>query len=424
MNLQHALECITNSEVINKLDANIQLNDNITSSDIKWSKFGKLDITGGWNVNGDKLYIDSLVNFNGELILGDVKINDISRPIKSLNITRGSTKSEVSFGKGASVNNMTFNTILLESEKGIIPEIENAIISDNFVNEDIMPVNLEGFLSNAKNISRDAVATIDNNHFRPLGYFTVDNNRNENWANVTIENPSFDIKPHNYIIPTSFYNNLIFYVADDFIDYNSNCFTLDYVNGFIDDIDGTNIVIPQAGALKAYLPDEVPELPVILGDYCFSGIGSKKESEKDRHLYLTFDDNFIFNTDLDSSPRDDGATVEIKESSRPFTENTFIARPGAIQKIHINLPEVRPGVLSTDTSAPNEDITELYFSDFFTTLEKTTNTDGTEGPTYSFILDENTFNSYKDLLSVMVGGSENVVFNSPYQEIEAIIEVD
>lgn len=417
MNLQHALECITNSEVINKLDANIQLNDNITSSDIKWSKFGKLDITGGWDDNG-KLYIDSLVNFNGELILGDVKINDVSSPIKSLNITRGSTKSEVSFGKGASVNNMTFNTILLEkSENGIIPEIENAIISDNFVIEGIAPVNLEGFLSNAKNISRDAVATIDSNHFRPLGYFTVDNNRNENWANVTIENPSFNTKPHNYVIPTSFYNNLIFYVADDFIDYTSNCFTLDYVNGFIDDIDGTNIVIPQAGALKAYLPDEVPELPVILGDYCFCGIGSKPASEKDRHLYLTFDDTFIFSLVSEAADQGDGTSLESSRSVKPFTENTFLTRPGAIQKIHINLEKMRP---ETDKNPLN-----LYFSDFFTTVEKITNTEGTEGPVYNFTISQDDFNSYMEKLEGMVGGNaDNVIFNSPYQEIEAIIEVD
>lgn len=424
MDLQNALECITNSNSINKLDANIRLSNNITSGDnIYWSKFGKLNIYSSRDYNGNRYYIDKISEFNGDLTLNAVNINSLQGDLKSLK-TGNYAASVVNFEADTSIEELTFHTACL-SKNGSNPSIAKANIQDNLQEHLIYDddVNLEGFLSNATNISRSA-SSDTTEHFMSLGYLTVDNNINENWAHVSIENQSVGISDHKYVVPTDFYNNLIFYSTED----GNSYFVLDYINNskINDDENYYDIVIPQSSALKEYMP-EFPELPVFLGDYCFAGIGSKPESEKDRHLYLTFDDKFIFNKDSDAVEQEDGTVIESSESSKPFTENTFLARPKAIQVVHINLPERRP--------EDDLDIQNLYFSDFFTTCVKTKTTatvdngDGTSTTTENidttFELDEEAFNSYKNQLLAMVGGAtENLIFGSQYEDIEAYIDVD
>lgn len=423
MNLQNALKCITNSDAINKLDANIRLSNNITSGDnIYWSKFGKLNIYGEHDSDGNNHYIDEMSEFNGDLTLDAVDIDSLEGNLKSLKINT-SDISVVNFEASTKIEELNFHTACLD-RTGSNPSIINAIIKDDFQEHIGQTVNLEGFLSKANNISRNA-SRDTTEHFMSLGYLTVDNNINENWAHVSIENQSVGVSDHKYVVPTDFYNNLIFYST---YDGKTGNFVLDYINNskINDDENYHDIVIPQSSALKEYMP-EFPELPVFLGDYCFAGIGSKPESEKDRHLYLTFDDKFIFNKDSDAVVQEDGTVIESRESSKPFTENTFLARPKAIQVVHINIPERRP--------EDDLDIQNLYFSDFFTTCVKTKTTttvdngDGTSTTTENidttFELDEEAFNSYKNQLLAMVGGAtENLIFGSQYEEIEAYIDVD
>lgn len=264
MNLQNALKCITNSDAINKLDANIQLSNNITSGDnIYWSKFNKLNIYSYLDSNGNRYYIDKISEFNGDLTLDAVNINSLQGDLKSLK-TRDEYTSVVNFEAGTSIKELTFHTACL-SKNGSSPSIAKANIQDDMQEHLIgqTTVNLEGFLSNATNISRRASSdTIE--HFMSLGYLTVDNNYNENWAQVNIENQSTGISDHKYVVPTEFYNSLIFYVTED---GNSN-FVLDYVNNaeIKEDENYHDIVIPCSSALKEYMP-EFPELPVFLGDY-------------------------------------------------------------------------------------------------------------------------------------------------------------
>jgi hypothetical protein len=141
---------------------------------------------------------------------------------------------------------------------------------------------------------------------------------------------------------------------------------------------------------------------------------------------ITFDNNFIFDT-YTKKTNDDGATVKTITSTKSFKENTFLTRPNAIQQVHINIPERRP--------EDDLDIQNLYFSDFFTTCVKTKTTttvdngDGTSTTTENidttFELDEEAFNSYKNQLLAMVGGAtENLIFGSQYEDIEAYIDVD
>jgi hypothetical protein len=410
MDLQNALECITNSNSINKLDANIQLSNNITSGDnIYWSKFGKLYISSDLDYNGNRYYIDKISEFNGDLTLNAVNINSLQGDLKSLKT--GDYTSVVNFEADTSIEELTFHTACL-IKNGSNPSIAKANIQE-YMQEHLIgqtdDVNLEGFLSNATNISRLA-SSDTTEHFMSLGYLTVDNNTNENWAHVSIENQSVGVSDHKYVVPADFYNNLIFYCTED-------GFVLDYINNskINDDENYYDIVIPQSSALKEYMP-EFPELPVFLGDYCFAGIGSKPESEKDRHLYLTFDDKFIFNKDSEAVEQEDGTIIESSESSKPFTENTFLARPKAIQVVHINIPERRP--------EDDLDIQNLYFSDFFTTCVKTKTTT-TENIDTTFEIDEEAFNSYKNQLLAMVDGNpENLIFGSQYEDIEAYIDVD
>jgi hypothetical protein len=225
-------------------------------------------------------------------------------------------------------------------------------------------------------------------------------------------------------MPIDFYNNLIYYVADSQLDH----LELDYINGFAparEESETDDIVIPTV-VTSDFIPEEYKssfnstELPVILGDYCFAGIGSKPESEKDRHLYLHFGIESFANKRTKTTTNDEGVSIVATTIARlPFSKKSFISRPDALQVIHINLKERR----GEDDIDPEV----LYFSDFFTTVEKITTVDaeGVENITHNFILDEAAFYSYKNQILAMVGGAtENLVFGSQYEDIEAYIDVD
>lgn len=422
MNLQSALECITKSNSINKLNANIYLMRDIESDKIYWSKFDNLEIDS--TIDSHQYYINKLLDFNGNLTLHSVKIDSLRGSLKKLDITSnnnpGYNQAEVFFEDGTSIKDMTFRTNLLNN-KGYNPSIESATIleAENFIEGDTFQ-NKEGFLSKTKNISCNGNVNIP--YFMSLGYLTVDNETNTNWAKVDV-NKSADIQDKSLLIPIDFYNNLIYYVADSQL----NHLKLDYINDFApadEENETSDIVIPTT-VISDFIPEEYlpsfngTELPVILGDYCFGGIGSKTDSDKDRHLYLHFGIESFANKKTETTTNDEDATVDTtKLTSLPFSEKSFISRPGAIQQIHINLPERRENDIDPEA---------LYFSDFFTTVEKVTAVDaeGTENITYNFIIDEDAFTSYKNQLLAMVdGATENLKFGSQYEDIEAYIDVD
>jgi hypothetical protein len=319
-----------------------------------------------------------------------------------------------------SIKDMTFRTNLLNN-KGYNPHIKNATILEttNFIEGDIF-INKEGFLSKTKNISCNG--NVNTPYFMSLGYLTVDNETNTNWANITVDKAA-DIQDKSLFIPIDFYNNLIYYVADSQLDH----LELDYINGFAparEESETDDIVIPTV-VTSDFIPEEykssfnVTELPVILGAYCFGGIGSRGKGDKDRHLYLHFGIESFANKNTITTTNDEGANVDTTTITRlPFSEMSFVSRPDALQVIHINLKERRE-----DDTDPEV----LYFSDFFTTVEKITTVDaeGVENITHNFIIDEEALSTYKNLLLAMVGGAtENLIFGSQYEDIEAYIDVD
>lgn len=437
MNLTSALECITNSNSIHKLDAGLVLSNDIASDKINWSNFDNLVVL---NTTIEKpCSIDKITSFNGTLTLQSILVNKLSGNMKGLK-TSGTTYgttfySGVSFENNTSIKDISFRTADISLlDDSAIPAIDNAII--NYTSNKPTENNFKGLLSKTKNILvKDN--SLKYSSPKQLGYLTACDEFNTNWATVEIENYG-SILDYDYVIPKDFYSNLILYVAEDFYSpyiYKRSHLKLDYISGFAPDEDEegyANIVVPatltkdyvsglnSSSTIYITFPDDT--VRVALGDYCFGGIGSKAEGDKDRCLYLTFDDTFIFDIS-DTGTNEDGAAVETKKSIKPFTENTFLARPDAIQKIHINLQEKRP--------EDDLDIQNLYFSDFFTTCTKTTTTvdngDGTtsENVETTFEFDEESFNSYKNQLLAMVGGvADNLIFNSQYEDIEAYIDVD
>lgn len=439
MNLTNALECITNSNSIHKLDANLTLRDNIVSDKINWSHFDSLNVL---NTSRDNQYsIDKILSFNGELALQSVAVNKLGGNLKSLNVTtsayHGDPSAYVNFEDSTSIKDMVFRSIYMElSDNSFIPTIDNAdIILDESTRSTRR--NRKGLLSKTKNISLNENALSLVEISQRLGYLTTSNEYNANWANVKV-NQASGAQDKSIVVPTGFFENLVLYVRD----YYKNSLTLDYVNDIAPDEDEegyANIVIPptltsdyisaqDASSLNfgSGIAAGKDGLPITLGDYCFGGIGSKAEGDKDRCLYLTFDDTFIFN-DVYTETNEDGAVVETRMSTKSFTANTFLSRPDAIQKVHISIPEKRP--------EDDLDIQNLYFSDFFTTCVKTKTTttvdngDGTSTSTENvettFEFDEESFNSYKNQLLAMVGGvADNLIFNSQYEDIEAYIDVD
>lgn len=418
MELQNALKCITNSNSIKKLDATINLTNNIESDEldeikIDWSKLGVLDVE---SKAGN--YIDKISNFNGILTLKPAKINSLSGNLENLSVLDEGS-SDVYFEDGTSIKSLSFYIPFLQKE-GYNPNVETAFVmkGESFV-EGSTTVPPEGFLSNTKNILCEK--NLYYPYFTSLGYLTKTSDFNTNWAKISVVGGSHSIQEKSLVRGTSFYNNLIFYVTNNEL----NTLTLDYIDGVAidEDKDGyENIVIPAA-IPNEYISaedasqlniDAVNGIPVILGDYCFNGIGSTAEGSKNKRLYLTFDNTFIFN-DSTTTTSDDGVVTETMLSTAPFAENTFLTRSNAVQQVNINLPEKRPD--------DDLDTQSLYFSDFFTTCVKTTTTDGEPETTFEF--DEDAFNSCKDKLIAMVGGdAENLVFGSPYQDIVAYIDVD
>jgi hypothetical protein len=434
MNLINALECITNSNSIHKLDGNLSLNDNIASDKIDWSHFDSLSVVNTDRYN--QYSIDKITSFNGELALQSVAVGKIGGNLKSLNVTtsayHSSPSTYISFEDNTSIKDMVFKSNYMDlSNDSYIPIIDNAIImmDDEYYSGSR---SIKGLLSKTKNISLDENSLHNVWYYRKLGYLTTSNEHNPNWANVTV-NQFSGVSVNNLVVPTGFYENLVLYVTDRY----KHHLTLDYVNDVAADEDEegyANIIVPATLARDYISTGDVDSLdfnnkdglPLILGEYCFGGIGSRVKGDKDRRLYLTFDNNFIFDT-YTKKTNDDGATVKTITSTKSFKENTFLTRPNAIQQVHINIPERRP---EDDLDTQN-----LYFSDFFTTCVKTKTTitvdngDGTSTTTENidttFELDEEAFNSYKNQLLAMVDGdAENLVFGSQYEDIEAYIDVD
>lgn len=429
MDLQNALKCITNSNSIKNLDATINLTNNIESNEldekqIDWSKLGVLDIE---SIKGN-CYIDKISNFNGILTLRSAKINSLSGNLENLSVLDEGS-SGVYFEDGTSIKSLSFYVPFLQKE-GYNPNVETAFVMQQIKNsvEGGSTESLEGFLSNTKNI----LCGKDLPYFTSLGYLTKTNDFNTNWAKISVEGESHNIQEKSLVRGTSFYNNLIFYVTNNEL----NTLTLDYIDGVAidEDKDGyENIVIPAA-IPNEYISaedasqlntDAVSGIPVILGDYCFNGIGSTAEGSKNKRLYLTFDNTFIFN-DSTTTTSDDGVVTETMLSTAPFAENTFLTRSNAVQQVNINLREKRPD--------DDLDTQSLYFSDFFTTCVKTKtittvgNGDGsstrTENIETTFEFDEDAFNSCKDKLIAMAGSADNLIFESQYQDIVAYIDVD
>lgn len=430
MGLQNALKCITNSNSIKKLDATINLTNNIESDEldeikIDWSKLGVLDVESS---AGN--YIDKISNFDGILTLKSAKINSLSGNLENLSVLDEGSPS-IYFEDGTYIKSLSFYVPFLQKE-GYNPYVETAFVMQQIKNsvEGGSTESLAGFLSNTKNILCEK--NLYYPYFTSLGYLTMTNGFNINWAKISVEGGSHDIQEKSLVRGTSFYNNLIFYVTNNKL----NTLTLDYIDGIAidEDKDGyENIVIPAA-IPNEYISaedasqlniDTVNGIPVILGDYCFGGIGSTDKGGKDKHLYLTFDNTFIFN-DSTTTTSDDGVVTETMLSTAPFTENTFLTRYNAVQQVNINLREKRPD--------DDLDTQSLYFSDFFTTCVKTKTTttvdngDGTSNTTENvettFEFDEDAFNSCKDKLIAMVGSADNLIFESPYQDIVAYIDVD
>lgn len=439
MDLKSALKCITNSSNIKNLDAIINLTSSIESEEldelkIDWSKLGRLAVES----EADN-YIDKISGFNGILNLKSVKINSLSGNLERLDITEGNIQSEINFEDNTSIKDAVFRINLLNN-KGYNPYIENAVISnaESFAEGDTFE-NKEGFLSKAENIScgKDLYYP----YFKSLGYLTKDNEVNTTWPKVSVidEDQPYTIQEKSLIKGKEFYKNLVFYVTNSEL----NSLTLDYIDSPAEDEDDEgykNIVVP-ASITSDYIPeneasqltiDPVDGIHIILGDYCFCGISSTDtgaENAENKRLYLTFDEHFIFN-DSTITTSDNGVETEIKLSTKPFAENTFLTRSNAIQQININIAEKRPGV-ADEAAVPDDDIKHIYFSDFFTTCTKTTtivdNGDGTtsENVDTTFEFDESTFNLYKDQLLAMVNGvADNLIFASQYQDIEAIIDAD
>lgn len=419
MDLQNALKCITNSNSIKNLDATIKLTNNIESNEldetkIDWSKLGVLDVDSS---AGD-YYIDKISNFNGILTLKSAKINSLSGNLENLSVLDEGS-SDVYFEDGTSIESLSFYIPFLQKQ-GYNPNVETAFVmqSENFV-EGSTTLPLEGFLSKAKNILCEKNFYYP--YFNSLGYLTKTSDFNTNWAKISVEGESPSIQEKSLVRGTGFYNNLIFYVTNNEL----NTLTLDYIDGIAidEDKDGyENIVIPaaipndyisEADASQLNI-DAVNGIPVILGDYCFNGIGSTGEGSKNKRLYLTFDNTFIFNDSTTTTSDDGSVTTVTTLSTAPFAENTFLTRSNAVQQVNINLPEKRP--------ADDLDTQNLYFSDFFTTCIKTTTTDGEPETTFEF--DEEAFNSCKDKLIVMAGSIDNLIFASQYQDIVAYIDVD